>query len=324
MHDIITIGSATTDVFLISKEFKVLPDPRGGQGKMECIPFGAKIELDDLFLTTGGGATNAATTFGSLGFKTGCVTRVGDDDNGKTVLKDLKRVRVSTDLVQVVKGGQTGYSALLTAPNGERSVLVSRGVSGDFTDRDVPTSKLKTKWIYITSLGGNTALVLHIAKWAAKKKINIAYNPGSQELKKGIRVFDQLFKYITVLAMNLEEAQLLTGAKSRDIKMLTNKILRPGMNLLLTDGPRGSYLATDQGTYFARPRGIKVISRTGAGDAFGSGTVAAIMKGYALEDALRVGTLNAESVIQHYGAKKGILTAWPTEALLKQVKVREI
>jgi ribokinase len=324
MYDVITIGSATKDAFLVSKEFKILPDPKSPTGKLECIPFGSKIELDEMVLTTGGGATNAAATFGSLGFKTACITRIGDDDDGKAVLADLKKFKVKTPLVKVVKGGQTGFGALLTASNGERSVLVHRGVAGEFTDRSVALSKLKTKWIYMSSLAGNTALALRIVKYASKKGIKVAYNPGSKELKKGLATFGPIMRHLTILNINLEEAMMLANSKSRDVKVLAKKILHPGMHLLITDGPRGSYLATDEGIVFARTRNVKVISRTGAGDAFGAGTVSAIMKGSSVEEALKVGTINAESVIQSYGAKFGILTAWPRESVLKQIKVRKL
>jgi hypothetical protein len=40
-----------------------------------------------------------------------------------------------------------------------------------------------------------------------------------------------------------------------------------------------------------------------------------------VDDALKVGTLNAESVIQHIGAKAGIMTKWPNKNLLDEIRV---
>jgi hypothetical protein len=37
--------------------------------------------------------------------------------------------------------------------------------------------------------------------------------------------------------------------------------------------------------------------------------------------AARIGTINAESVIQHLGAKKGVLKDWPTESKLRKIKI---
>jgi sugar/nucleoside kinase (ribokinase family) len=52
---------------------------------------------------------------------------------------------------------------------------------------------------------------------------------------------------------------------------------------------------------------VKVVDRTGAGDAFGSGFVAALAKGLPIEDALTLGSANATSVVAQIGAKTGIL-----------------
>jgi len=324
MFDVITIGSATQDAFMVSKKFKIINSNLFTTGKGECVSFGSKIELDQFVLTTGGGATNTSATFSSLGFKTSIITRIGNDIPGQSVLEDLKNFKVNTELVKTIKGGQTGYGALLTAMNGERSVLVNRGVSGDFTEKDIPFSKLKTKWLYISSLAGNTTLVAKIAENARKKGIKVAYNPGSAELKKGVKAFASIINNIDLLSMNLEEAQMLAKLQTRDVKKLVEKIAHPGLTLLLTDGSAGSYAHKDNELIFARTRNVKVISRTGAGDGFGSGVVASLMKGLSLEDALRVGTINAESIIQSLGAKFGIITKWPDEKIMKQVKISKL
>jgi hypothetical protein len=45
------------------------------------------------------------------------------------------------------------------------------------------------------------------------------------------------------------------------------------------------------------------------------------MKTEDLKEALRVGMVNAESVIQQFGAKKGILSSWPSTLKKRQVKI---
>ncbi|MCH8049493.1 hypothetical protein IH979_02155 [Patescibacteria group bacterium] len=322
MYDVITIGSATRDVFLVSKAFRIIKSSQFPTGAGECVSLGSKIEVDKLVLTTGGGGTNSAVTFSSLGFNTAVITRVGDDAPGKDVIDDLKRHKVKTALVKIIRGGDTGYSALLTTLTGERSVLVHRGVSSEFTPKDISWSKLKARWIYMTSLAGNVALALRIVRAAKKAGIRLAYNPGSSELKQGLRAMAPIMKHLTVLNLNLEEAQVLARSKTKDPEVLCKKIALPGLTLIITDGQNGAYAHLDGTTWFVRPHGIKTISRTGAGDAFGSGLVAALANDMGIDDALRVGTINAESVIQSYGAKVGILTSWPSKSHMTKTKVR--
>ena len=66
MYDVITIGAGLRDVFLVSDAFVALKSKKFSTGVGECLALGTKIELDDIVLTTGGGASNAAATFGSL------------------------------------------------------------------------------------------------------------------------------------------------------------------------------------------------------------------------------------------------------------------
>jgi len=67
---------------------------------------------------------------------------------------------------------------------------------------------------------------------------------------------------------------------------------------------------------------VKVVDRTGAGDAFGSGFVAALAKGLAIEDALSLASANATSVVAQMGAKTGILKTKRVKRM--KLKVTEV
>lgn len=323
MKSILTIGSAMRDVFLLSKAFKIMPMP-GSPGVMaECVTLGAKIDVDDLVLATGGGATNAAVTFARLGFATSCMTRIGADEPGAAVVKDLMDNQVDTSLVAVAKKETTGYSTLLTAENGERTVLVFRGASANFTEKDLRLSKIAHDAVYLTSLGGNITLATSVAKACKQKGAMFIWNPGAQELKAG-RGLEPIRKLVNILIVNLEEAQLLSGKSMNDPKIQCDLLAFPGCTVVITDGPNGAYARKDKSTWHCRTSGAQSISRTGAGDAFGSAFTAAMLHDMSVEDALRVATMNAEHVVQRVGAKAGILTAWPKATELSQYRVRKV
>lgn len=322
-QSVLTIGSAVRDVFLLSKQFKVMPMP-GSPGIMaECVTLGSKIIVDDLTITTGGGATNAAATFASLGFSTSVMARIGDDASGRDVLADLATRNINTSHITIAKKESTAYSTLLTAEGGERTALVFRGASANFSEKDVKLSKITADVVYLTSLGGNVALALAIAKACDRKKATLVWNPGAQELKSG-RGLDPIRKLVSILILNLEEAQMLTGKTQNDPKMQCELLALPGSIIVITDGQNGAYAHKDKSTWHCRTSGVSSISRTGAGDAFGSAFTAAIMSGAEIEDALRVGTMNAESVVQHIGAKAGILSAWPKDGEIAQYRIRKL
>ncbi len=320
MFDVITIGSATRDVFLVSNKFIALKSRKFPTGAGECVALGSKIDVDKLVLTTGGGATNAAATFASLGFHTATMTRIGDDSTGKDVIDDLSAFGVSTHFVRMVKGGQTGYSVLLTMTDGERTVLTFRGVSSQFEQKDIHWGGCEqTKWIYLTSLGGNLALSKKVIENAHRCNIKVAWNPGKGELKSGIKSLSPLLAMVDMLMVNLEEAKLLTGKK--EIKTIFKTLHSDGKIRLITDGTNGSYVWRDKWMAHAGTTGAKAVSRTGAGDAFGSGFVAGFIKTEDIKYALAIGTLNAESVVQQFGPKLGILKKWPGTLAIKKIKI---
>jgi sugar/nucleoside kinase (ribokinase family) len=87
--------------------------------------------------------------------------------------------------------------------------------------------------------------------------------------------------------------------------------------VVVTNGINGVYVAKDDMTVYFHPSiKVEVTSTVGAGDAFGSCFVASLLHGQSIQDALRNGIINSASVLQHIGAKAGLLTQ---EQLAKKV-----
>ena len=310
MYDIITIGSAVVDAFVKSRAFTLIKSDKFSTGVGECFAFGSKIEVDKLVLATGGGATNAAVTFARLGFKTACAARLGRDFLGDNIRADLVKEKVAANFLMSCAKHHTGFSVLLLGGEGERTVLVYRGASEHCQDGQLPWKKMTAKWFYVSSLGGNLNLFKQIVSQAKRTKSQVAWNPGSLELKPGWRVLAPFLAACDIVFLNKEEAMLLTGEK--DGISVLNRLAERAPLAVVSDGPRGAMVSAQGRVLVVRTSGVKAVSRTGAGDAFGSGTVAGLLKGLPLEKALRFGVANAESVIRHIGAKTGILRKVPS------------
>ena len=92
MIDVITIGSATVDVFAHTHASTcMVRSPTGGKQEMLMYPSGEKIYIKELDFHTGGGGTNTAAGFATLGLKVGYIGQLGKDENGAKVLNDLKK-----------------------------------------------------------------------------------------------------------------------------------------------------------------------------------------------------------------------------------------
>ncbi len=323
LPSITTIGAATRDVFLASPAFQVIRSSQFIGGKAECMTLGAKIDVESCVFSTGGGATNAAVTFAQLGFSPSIITKIGNDEPGRDIVTELKRAGVNCANIRVDKKGQTSYSTILTTSDGERTILVFRGVSVAFSSTDIPTKALAGDWVYITSLGGNVELLEKIIDFCKKKKISIACNPGAGELKKAASL-RRILRDVDILLVNKEEAQMLSAKASKDASELCLALADGPSYVVVTDGPQGACAWHDKKLFFVRALDVASISQTGAGDAFGSGFVAGVMKSDDVITAMQIATLNAASVVQHVGAKTGILRSWPSAKACKAISVREV
>lgn len=324
MFDVITIGTATRDVFVASDDFHINRDRRVLGGRALVMPLGAKLEIEKMVFTTGGGATNTAVTLRRHGLRTAVVSVVGDDTSGRTIKKELSREGIGTDFLVAREKSYTAYTILLHLEGGERTILVHRGASESLGPSDIPRGiGKKTAWLYITSLAGNIGLLKHLLVLAKKNGVRVCYNPGGKEIHERKKLIPFLM-YIDILTLDREEASLLTGIsyeKPERMFAVWDR-MSPGINIM-TDARNGVWVSDGASIYRAGVfKERAVIDRTGAGDAFGSGFAAVLIsrigrkKGDVsrlirprdIEYAIRFGSANATSKIEGIGAKFGLLT----------------
>ena len=321
MYNVITIGSATRDVFLMSSNFRDFKEREFAAGKAFCFGVGDKVEVDNIFFATGGGGTNSAATFAQLGLKCACISKIGHDPGGQASLEDLKKLKI--DARYIVKSSQdyTAYSVIVSSRAG-RTILVHRGASKKIQAKDIPWGKLsQVEWLYITSLGGDITLLKLLINTAKRQGVKIAFNPGSGELKHGLTKLKPIISGLDVLLLNEEEATSLLKVKSGNIRQLMDKLSKVMKTdvAVVTRGNRGVAVVAGDQIYQAGILKGKVVERSGAGDAFGSGFVTGLIKRDSVEYAIQLGSANASAVIKYLGAKNGLLTK---KQLLKIRKVK--
>jgi sugar/nucleoside kinase (ribokinase family) len=328
--DVVTIGSATQDVFLKSTAFEEIRNPLAPDGFDACIPLGAKVDLDDIFFTHGGGAMNAAMTFAHFGLKTACLARIGRDAVGESIQNTLKKNHISTQGIQVDAKEKSAYSLALLAGSGHRAILTHRGAAARIDPKKIPWKKLSAPWLYLTSLGGQVTSLERIFRQAEKDRRRVFWNPGTHELELGLKKLDRWLTHTSILSLNREEAALLTNLPPRQTeKILTALFHLPPAIILLTDGHRGAYLLAHGKAIFAPALPLKQVNTTGAGDAFGSAFLATMLQEknpsdiHALEKSLKSAVLNAASVISHMGAQTGILSKKPGLIALRHVHLKQ-
>lgn len=303
---ILTIGKATQDVFLRSDEF----DPHIiGKVAYAELPLGAKLEVEEVIFATGGNATNVAVTFARQGLHASYMWPLGTDPASHTILAELDAEGVDTHLVVQDEKYRAGYSNILLANSGERTILNYRGIATDSDGKPLDLEGIQHfDWIYPSSLAtGGLGLLSKIVETAKKHNVKVMLNPAGPELAKPEQL-RHILEDVDVLCVNKEEMQQLVEGETME------ELVRHGANLcdvvIISDGPKG-VIATD-GKQVVRAgmyEDVPVIDRTGAGDAFASGFLSQWAQGKSLEESIVFASANSTSVVAKIGAKSGILHA---------------
>ncbi len=310
MFDIITFGSATWDIFLKTKNFQILSNKKFITGKGICLNLGSKIDVEDIYLFSGGGGTNTAATFSAQGFKTAYCGVIGEDFEGEGILEELKDKGINTKFILKTNKKPTNLSVIFSTPR-ERTILVYKGASQFLNKSQIPWSEIKnTKWFYLAPLSGNLAKVFKdLIDFAGKNQIKVMANPGNFQLKLPSKVLHPLLRKINILILNQQEAQILAKKPLLKGKKLIKEIKKffPGI-LILTNGEKRFFLSDRKFFYSALPPKIKVLDKTGAGDAFGSGFLSGYIRNKeSINSSIQLAVANSITCLKKWGAKEGIL-----------------
>jgi sugar/nucleoside kinase (ribokinase family) len=314
---LLAIGAAVQDVFLShSDEFTpVVENPHESFMKLEL---GAKADVNNITFSTGGGATNAAVTFARQGLHSQFMGTIGHDPAGLAVLNDLDQEGVDTTHISYSSKYNTGYSVLLLAPSGERTILTYRGASTHYDAANFDLRDCHADWLYVSSMAGSMDALDKIFTQARQLGIKIMFNPGKGELSQPKKL-KALLEDVDVLAVNKEEMQ--TIVEGEDLEELARHAMHYVPVAIVSDGPNG-VVATDGQTVVRAGmyEDVPVIDRTGAGDAFGSGFLSQWAQGKGLKHSIHFASANSTSVVTKIGAKVGILTS---EAKLHEMPISE-
>jgi ribokinase len=313
--DILAIGDIVTDAFIRLQEATVNCEVDNTNCKL-CVKFGEKIPYESVTVVKAvGNSANAAVSAARLGLNSALLSYVGDDREGSECIEELKKNTVITDYVRTEKNKKTNYHYVLWY-DVERTILIKHEeFSYSLGDIGNP------RWIYLSSLSSNSLpFHMEIAEYLKNNPdTKLAFQPGTFQIRLGKDTLADIYKHTEVFFCNVEEAQLILSITSRDIKSLLESISALGPKyVFITDGIEGAY-AYDGTDYWYMPvYPHEPVERTGAGDAFASTVISALILGKTTQEALMWGPINSMSVVQQIGAQAGLLNREKLEEYLSK------
>ena len=181
MTKIITIGSATMDVFVECDEANIVSVcSKDKNSDYMSYPYGSKIDISTFASNVGGGGINTACNFANLGFDTSAIFKIGKDFYADGILHFLKGKKINLENIVQTEDVSTGFSVILVSFQGDRTVLTHRGANAVIDNDDINYEAIKeADLIYIAPLNGESNKVLEkvvdfAEKYDMKKGMNFS------------------------------------------------------------------------------------------------------------------------------------------------------
>jgi len=310
-YDIITVGSGLIDASLQTNIHE--------KNNFLKIPLGAKIPLDKIIFSSGGGGTNTARCAAKLGMKTAFLGKIGSGYNAQIILRELKKANV--DFLGTTSKEHTGYSIILKSKDNRRTILTFKGASDMLSYKEINLKKLNTKWFHFTSMNDKSFQTQKkLINFAIRNNIKISYNPGIKKINQGLGKIIKIIKNADILQMNREEAHILIK-KAKNEKEIFKKLHKIGAKIIcITNGNKKGKISDGKNIYTFNPKKITVKESTGAGDAFATSFLSGMIKYNDIGKSIKIAIKNAQSVI----TKQKDMGLLSIPQILKKIKYERV
>jgi len=256
----------------------------------------------------GGSAANTVYGLSRLGVKTGLLGAVGDDEDGKAILDDLRQVGVDTSHVRIVDNVPTGSVMGFVDEGGRRALYVSPGANSRIGREDVELAYVaQARILHLTSFVDEKQLA--VQEWLVEEippQVQVSFAPGSLYARRGAEVLSRILRRTAFLFVNEDEAEDLGGVRGlcdRGCQVVVITLGEKGCRVVKV-GASGH----PEEDHLIEAVAIQVVDTTGAGDAFAAGFLYGVLGQKDLPTCGRLGNLVASRAIAALGARTGLPT----------------
>lgn len=277
----------------------------------------------------GGCPTNISVGTRRLGLRSALLTAVGDDQIADFVLAFLNREGVETRFIPRKPGRRTSAVIMAIQPPDRFPLTFYREGCADreLTTEDVERAPIaESAIVLVTGTGlshepSRTATFFaaeRAANAGAQLFVDVDYRPDQWSSRTAFaESMQQLIRHAALIVGTEEEvaAAADTDDVERAIATLQKHSRAP---LVLKRGARGATLFRGGSRIDVPAFPIEVLNVLGAGDAFASGLIAGIRRGWPLERAVRMGNATGAIVVTRHGCANFMPTTAEVEAFVSE------
>lgn len=268
---------------------------------------GETVRGSSVSTSPGGKGANQAVAMARLGADVEMFGCVGDDENGRQMLKNLRQKGVGISHVCVLKGVPTGM-AMITVGESDNTVVIVAGANQMVNQAYVELIKEQLKAYDLVVLQQEIPLdaVYDVIDFCWENQIPVVLNPAP-----AAAVPMEIVDKATYLTPNEHEAKLIFGEQTEMDALLRQYPEK----LIITQGEKGVSVCRKSGEILNVPaRKSTVVDTTGAGDTLNGAFAVRIAAGDDIESALRYANIAAGLSVEKSGAQGGMPTNAEVEA----------
>lgn len=288
--DVISVGAVLVDMIALVDEFPT----KDGESFVK-----------DFKLMPGGAAANVAVTCSRLGLKTAFSGKIGKDNFGDILLRDLTRERVHVqDTVIIDKAVNTGSCYICVNREGERIIMAYSGAADLLTLNDLSLDALTAaKWVHLSDMRNIASIEALLESDLA---INFSMSPGALIAQNPSRAY-RLAQHAKLIVGSQAEMTQIFRCSEDEVDAISSDMIKEksGKIIAITKGSEGATIFSEQGEENIPIFNIPVVDTTGAGDAFSAGMLYALTKGRPIKEAGRIAAACSAICIQEIGARSG-------------------
>jgi sugar/nucleoside kinase (ribokinase family) len=272
--DVVGIGSCAVDYFAI------VPRLLGPE---------EKINADRLEIHAGGVTANNLTQVARLGASTGWLGLIGDDDNGRIIVKEFQNDGMDCSGIETVKGEFSSLTWIPVDAAGERCIYMFPNVTGKITPQQVNTRfapHIQKAKHFHTEASQLPLAPVHEAMQGAKAAgvrvifdLDVAPSFFQQAKLGDAKALAESLRLVDVLKPCKAAARELTG--QTDFEKIAADCLTLGPTVVaVTMGADGCIIASKGKMVHVPAFQVDVVDTTGAGDAFMGGLSYGLLQGW--------------------------------------------
>lgn len=296
--DVACVGILVADI--LSDVLPRLPDP------------GELISVKEIYLATGGCASNTAVSLTKIGLKAGVIGKVGNDIFGDFVVNYLKENGVDISTVSRSKEKATSKTIILLTTNEDRRFIHNFGANADFGLDDIDLDYVsQAKALYV---GGYLVLprldqssLIKLFKLAKEKNIltflDVVVPEPDPDL---INQCKEVFLYTDYFLPNQDEARILTGEEDPESQAEVFLKYNPEMVVVITMGREGALIRTKNKVIRSKVYKVNIVDPSGGGDAFDAGFIFGVLEGWNMEKILQFASAMGASAVTAIGCTTGV------------------